>query len=403
MASFRKREDNTWEYRIRYKDIYTGKYKEKSKRGFKRKADAQEAANNVYLSLSDGYIGDNNLVSFEGYSKSWLDSMKTTVRFNTYDSRRQSLNRINKEIGTIYISKINYRIVQRYLNKMVEKEYGSSTIRQDFSTIKIVLLQAYREHLVHKDTLAGVKIPKGKQKKKVKWWTLDQLDKFLAGSNARLERLRKSRQTKNDYYEIITIRDRAIVMIMAGCGLREGELCGLLLSSYDSQNHLLNIHHNVVKKSLDTSIYGYELQNVLKTDNSFRTVPIPSSTWNAIDEWLEYRKILNIDDIPNGDGMMFTSPSDTKHPMVPTYVNSRITCVYTRYGLPKISPQSLRHTYASFLLQSGVPAKQAQMLLGHKDITTTLNIYTHVSETDKRKAVNLLDTFLTKKSTQPNE
>ena len=55
-------------------------------------------------------------------------------------------NRINKEIGIIYISKINYRIVQRYLNKMVEKEYGSSTIRQDFSTIKIVLLQAFNHH-----------------------------------------------------------------------------------------------------------------------------------------------------------------------------------------------------------------------------------------------------------------
>ena len=55
------------------------------------------------------------------------------------------------------------------------------------------------------------------------------------------------------------------------------------------------------------------------------------------------------------------------------------------------TPHSLRHGYGSILLSQGVDIKTVSVLLGHKDISTTYNIYIHVLENDKKKAV--IDTF----------
>jgi integrase len=65
--------------------------------------------------------------------------------------------------------------------------------------------------------------------------------------------------------------------------------------------------------------------------------------------------------------------------------------ILKKAGLKDIKFHSLRHTYATRLFEVGVPIKTVQALMGHSDITTTMNIYTHVMPEQKAKAVEKID------------
>ena len=63
-------------------------------------------------------------------------------------------------------------------------------------------------------------------------------------------------------------------------------------------------------------------------------------------------------------------------------------------NLKKITVHGLRHTHASLLYASGVNVKEAQKRLGHSDLATTMQIYTHISGQQERKAVDQLTNYI---------
>ena len=72
----------------------------------------------------------------------------------------------------------------------------------------------------------------------------------------------------------------------------------------------------------------------------------------------------------------------------PQVANDWLKMILDKYNLPKITAHGFRHTFASLLFKSGVPPKTAQELLGHKNLETTMNIYTHVTDDDIDNAYN---------------
>jgi len=79
------------------------------------------------------------------------------------------------------------------------------------------------------------------------------------------------------------------------------------------------------------------------------------------------------------------------------YTPNSITLFWNRFikrtGLKKIRFQDLRHSSASLILSEGINMKVVQKRLGHKDIKTTMNVYSHVTEKDDEKASNVFDQF----------
>lgn len=391
MASFRQHDDKTWEYRIRYKDIYTGKYKEKSKRGFKRKADAQHEADKVSLTLANGFVPKSDNQLFSQYVQSWYKVNEKLWRYNTARLKQQAINRINGQIGNVPIKSLSFDIIQRYLSYLNEMDLSRSTIEADYDVIRGVAIKAMRENLIADNILLGIKIPDGKRPREIRWWTIDTFKEFFDKQNARIEKLSN---TKKQSYMYSSIRDLTMIYIMGACGLRVGEVCGLLTSSYDGVNHIIKVHHNLTATKTGGGVRAYQRQDFLKTNSSYREVPMPETAWQAVDRWLEVRsKLMGIPETKS-DHSMFMSSQTPEMPIIPTRVDAQLTEICKRFDLPSITPHGLRHTYASFLYQSNVPAKQAQMLLGHSTIRTTLDTYTHVSKNDNRKAINLLEKYL---------
>ena len=74
--------------------------------------------------------------------------------------------------------------------------------------------------------------------------------------------------------------------------------------------------------------------------------------------------------------------------------NRHFRAILKELNITPIKFHSLRHTFATRLFERDVPVKTVQALLGHKDINTTMNIYTHVMKEQKEKAINILDDII---------
>ncbi|GGI66287.1 site-specific integrase [Enterococcus alcedinis] len=74
--------------------------------------------------------------------------------------------------------------------------------------------------------------------------------------------------------------------------------------------------------------------------------------------------------------------------------NQWLTSIIRKYKLPRITPHHFRHTHASLLLQAGIPIKEVSERLGHKDITITLEIYSHVMPEEKEKTATKFASFV---------
>lgn len=153
------------------------------------------------------------------------------------------------------------------------------------------------------------------------------------------------------------LRDLAILEVLYSCGIRVAELAGLNLSSID---------------------YDQRLIRVLGKGNKERIVPIGRKALDAVKDYLKGTLPLR----RRGDGDMENGP---------LFINQRggrlttrsMGRIVKRYGrgcglLTEISPHSLRHTFATHLLDGGADLRSVQELLGHVSLSTTQK-YTHVS------------------------
>lgn len=393
MASFRQRKKGgAWEYRIRYKDVYTGKYKEITKGGFKKRTDAVTAANDVELSLADGYVQNKDNPTFDSYMKKWFEFSKSSYRANSQIGKRSSINRISKKIGKVRLKDVNTYVIQKYLDDSADENYAHNTLSTDYSTIQTVLQQAVRDNYFKSFSFDGVRIPKAIPTKAARFWSIADLNQYVELQQLEIDNL-SQKSSKYNLYR--AIRNYAIFLTLAGCGPRISELLACPYNAFDPETNILKLHYNLVPKSGDLKDRSdYVRTDIMKSKNGKREVPVPSITANAINKWLAVRDdYLGMHRNAQTNDFLFPSPRSNK-PLSRYEINDSLKSMCKKFKLPLINIHGFRHTYASFLLQSNVSAKQAQILLGHGNIQTTLNIYTHVSMDSKRDAVERLDNLL---------
>ncbi len=149
------------------------------------------------------------------------------------------------------------------------------------------------------------------------------------------------------------LRDRAILEVLYGCGLRVSELCGLDLTDLDPQEGSLRVRGKGSKQ---------------------RVVPIGAPALAAVDAWLRGGRPAFGGKRPNA--AIFLNQRGGRLSRVSVWTLLK-RCASVA-GIPgEITPHTLRHTYATHLLEGGADLRIVQELLGHADISTT-EIYTHV-------------------------
>ena len=179
-----------------------------------------------------------------------------------------------------------------------------------------------------------------------------------------------------------SIKYETYFKLIIATGMRRGECCGLKWEDIDYQNHTIHIQRNVVKitgeeiftkppKTSARDRYAYfspEMESLLKEYQR-------ECAWEA--SAYENREL-------SADDYVFRRHG-TRLPMTPTTFTWRFKLIVKKYGLPeKLNVHSLRHSNASLLIASGADVATVAGLLGHAQPSTTLDIYTHAFDKNKK-------------------
>ncbi|MFM8237704.1 MAG: tyrosine-type recombinase/integrase [Actinomycetota bacterium] len=239
---------------------------------------------------------------------------------------------------------IDHRVVRRYLASLQTRGFARSTVSRKAASVRSYLRYLRRRGVLEREVAASVRAPRGPQRLPRMPRATEAvalLDGAAAGAEAGEPR---------------ALRDRAILEILYGAGLRVSECCGLDVGDADPARAMVT---------------------VLGKGAKVRRVPLGEPACAAIVDYVAHgRPRLVAGEPGSGEG-------------VPLFVNARgrrmsprdVRRVLDRHPLTdgrRLHPHSLRHAYATHLLEGGADLRAVQELLGHADVGTT-QVYTHVT------------------------
>lgn len=306
----------------------------------------------------DMLFGDWMEFWYENYSK---PAIRPLTQAN-YENR--IYDHIIPEIGKIPLNKLTQNDLQQFYARLkrngrrqnVEK-YGAGLsdrmVRACHTTCRTALEKAVAEELIRVNPAIGCKLPP-KKAHEMQVLTKDELQRFLA-------------QAKEDgYYELF--------LLELGTGMRRGELLGL---QWDDLNfHTAELH--IVRQACPVN--GKIEISVPKTKSSVRTVVLPPSLMEVLKKYKE-----TVD-----SRWMFPSPVNPDLPRYPGSIGEILSTLLKRSGCKHVRFHDLRHTFATMALENGMDVKTLSAMIGHVSAATTLDIYSHMTDTMQvQAAVNI--------------
>ncbi|MBN1069408.1 site-specific integrase [Clostridium botulinum] len=325
---------------------------------------------------NDIYNGVNvsNNASFGVLLNEWLYNVHLKDKKPSTINRYEGLYNLYVKNSSLKNKKVNNLKVidiQKFYNSLELEGISANTITMVHRIIKPFSNYLYINSLTIKDLGAAgmLKLPKIiKNNTAMTVLTVEEQEKFI-----------KSLDNNSD---------RMLYLFALGTGLRLGEL--LALTWNDIHDGIVKVHKNIKNVKINNK-WTIILQDTPKTDKSNRCVPIPKNILIELQKHKEKQNELKFkaENLYNDNNTIFCT--DFGKYIDPSNLNRRFKKSLFKANINPIKFHSLRHTYATRLFENNVPPKVVSDLLGHKDIATTLNLYTWVLESQKNKAIDILD------------
>lgn len=205
------------------------------------------------------------------------------------------------------------------------------------------------------------------------------------------EQMRKFLKFIHD--DVVYCKYYEVVYILFHTGMRISEFCGLTLKDIDLENRTVNIDHQLQR----TCDMRYVIEET-KTDAGKRKIPITEDVAMMFQAIIEDREPPKLEKVIDGyTGFLFYD--DDGNPIVAMHWQHRFNRMVGRYNdiyrvqMPNITPHVCRHTYCSNMAKSGMNPKTLQYLMGHSDISVTMNVYTHISFDDAEEELKRMEEF----------
>ena len=325
-------------------------------RRVRRYAQTRSEAEAILVELRNknvnGILTSSKEQKFGDYLDYWLLKIKPSIRIGTYYSYETTVRLYLKPgLGHKSLTKINVSDVQMFLDEQGRLGKSNRNLQKMRMVVSAALSMANREERLTRNVARYVKTPTYRSKE-VEPWSLDELGQFLSHS------------TSHKFHSIF--------ILMALYGLRTGEVLGLSWSDVDFVNRIIYVHHQVQYRE-----GGYVFADV-KTQAGRRSLPLLDTTVDA----LIVIKKNNLGPLPD---LIFKT--ETGLPIDGGNLRKALKRLSKEAGLPIITLHHLRHTAATNLKDLGVPAKDAQSILGHANVSTTMQIYQHANIDGKSKAL----------------
>ncbi|MBA9027589.1 site-specific integrase [Peribacillus huizhouensis] len=371
MAVSFNEETGNWDFVISAgRNPLTGRRKQVRRRGFATKGEAEEAYLKVKAELKSESFLDKSTMTYEKFMEEYLAERRISLQRSTFETHLTYYeNNIKPAIGKLRLQEIQYSHIQTFVNALVGQEYSANTVHLVFRIIYGSLKKAKQRQIIKENPAEGITLPK-RGRREMNIWTLDQVNYFLQ------EAPHIARVT------------RCLIGFQFGllAGLRQGEIMGLRWKDIDFDRKIVYVRQTVTQAA--------EIKPGAKNESSIRSVTIPD---RLVEELRKHRKLIEWEKshcrttYRDNDLVL---PTRDGSPMIPRNFRKEFYNLADKLGLPKIRFHDTRHTHATLLIEQNVNVKLIAERLGHRDIETTLNTYSHVLPNMQRSVSEKLDEIL---------
>lgn len=288
----------------------------------------------------------------------WKEEKKRYVKKSTYAAYQLLIqNHIKDYFGDLY--EVSEEQVQQFVFKKLDDGLSEKTIKDIIIVLKMILKFGVKnEYLDY--VLIEAKFP-------------------TKQTNNSLEVFSKSDQKKlMDYLrDNFTFKNLGIFICLS-TGMRIGEICGLKWCDIDVNEGVIKIRHTLQRIYIieEGERHTELLLDTPKTANSIRDIPMSTEL---------LRMIKSINKIVNEN--YFVISNDEK-PIEPRTYRNYYKKLCKKIDIPELKFHGLRHSFATRCIESKADYKTVSVLLGHSNISTTLNLYVHPNKEQKKKCID---------------
>ncbi len=364
-------------YRYRYidedgkeKNVYSWRLdkNDPTPKGRKRDLSLREKEKQIQADLFDHIVTHGGNYSVLQLVEKYI-SLKTGVSHNTRAGYKTVINLLKKDpFGKLRIDKVHLSDAKTWLIKLQQTDgKGYSSIHSIRGVLRPAFQMAVDDDLIRKN-------PFGFELASVIVNDLVTREAITRKQERELLKFIKEDKHFSRYYDAI--------YILFHTGLRISEFCGLTFSDIEFKQMRIKVDHQLQRTS--------EMQYVIKepkTESGSRYIPMSEEVAACFRRIIANRTAPKVEPMVDGHaGFLFLDKND--RPMVALHWEKYLEHIVEKYNkiyripMPKVTPHVCRHTFCSNMAKSGMNPKTLQYIMGHSDISVTLNVYTHVQFDD---------------------
>ena len=316
--------------------------------------------------------------TFRQFAEEWLTVvLKPKLKPTSYDRKVCTLeNQVYKHIGAIQIDKLTHSQIQKMVNDLSESGLSYSTVKKAYEAVSGCMRYYRIKTSTSYNPCEGITLPELKRKEAsdIKFFTPEERKRIVNEA---------TRKYDND---VAVYRLGWAYVLLLYSGMRVGELCALTWDDIDFTEKTITVHKNAVEYS-ERDENGktrsvYKTQNSTKTRSGMRIIPMTEKAFIALSELQkitgEYEHIIT---------------SSQGHRIRPSRLGQTFSLILSAVNMQRVGVHTLRHTFATMLFSNGCEVKVVSELLGHSNTKITENIYIHLIQQQKVKAIASIDKY----------
>ncbi|MFW7420518.1 tyrosine-type recombinase/integrase [Vagococcus fluvialis] len=348
-------------------DEVTGKEIRTTRRGFDTLKEAKLEEKRLQHDYLTKGFQKAKVTTFKEAYEMWFTQYKNTVKESTWAKTGEMfVNHILPAYGDLRIDKIDVKYCQKIINKWFDHTKSKYKRMHDYTSS--VFEFAISIGIVSDNPTKKVTVPKVMkevvEETEFNYYSKEELIQFLD--------LIKQSNNEKAY---------SLFYLLAFTGLRQGEALALTWSDIDFELKTLTVNKTLTRGENSRLI-------VLppKTKKSARTMALDDGTLSVLKSWRKTQRT---------EALQFGFNTMSKNQLIFTNIDNNflspakprkwLIAIQDKHNLKSITVHGFRHTHCSLLFEAGANIQEVQERLGHTDVKTTMNIYTHVTKKTKKE------------------
>lgn len=310
-------------------------------------------------------------LTFGGVAERWLSGVSIRVKESTLARYRYLLEaHILPSLGNMSVKNINSSHIADFAQSKLQGDFGkgkplsANSVRDLLTIIRSVLELAVAEKLI--DSEININFPKSHQRE------------------IRVLSKQEQRALENVLLGKYIDRYSLGVLLCLYTGMRLGEVCALRWSDIDIDSKVIRISktaQRIQNKDTEDNRKTRIIVDNPKTHASMREIPMPEFLAELLSD---YKKADEF----------YVLSARKSHPADLRSLQNRFKSILSAANIESVNFHALRHTFATRCIEAGVDAKSLSEILGHANVSITLDRYVHSSMEQKRESMNKLTAFL---------